>query len=211
MLYNLGLIAVFVFAITGVLASAPKTQNIFSLVVLGLITSVGGGTIRDVILMVPVFWLTEFIYVWIAIAGSIAAFLLFRQLQRSINVLLYLDAIGVSIFAIEAMNKSYSVNANAGVAVIMGLITGIGGGILRDVLAGRPNLLVSQDLYASPILIGCIAYPILLRLLPNPETSQLVAMLLIFLMRAAAIHWNLRMPNWLHVKPTEAGQQKSDV
>lgn len=197
---TLGFIATFVFAVTGVLASAPKTQNIFGLIVLGIITALGGGTIRDMILDVPVFWLSNFIYVWIALAGSLAAFVFFKLFQRWVNALLYLDALGVAIFAISAMDKSFAVSPYFGIAVIMGVITGIGGGLIRDVLAGRPTLLVTQDLYASPILAGCVAYVLLSALLANSEISAYLSMLLIFGFRAAAIHWDLSMPDWLNIR-----------
>ena len=156
-------IGVFVFAITGVLASAPRTRNAISLLMLAVITALGGGTIRDMILGVPVFWLTEFSFVVIALVGGVSAFFLFRTYRRMFTLLLYFDAIGLAIFAIVAMEKSYSVSSNAGVAIIMGLITGIGGGLVRDLLTGRPTLLLSQELYATPVLIGCVVYSLLRR------------------------------------------------
>lgn len=189
----------FVFAITGVLACAARTQNVISLLILAVITAIGGGTIRDMILDVPVFWLTEFSFVIIALLGGASALLLARHYRRMYSLLLYLDAIGVSIFAIEAMNKSLGVNANVGVAIIMGLITGIGGGLLRDILTGRPTLLVSQELYATPILAGCCVYAVL-RMVTIPEsTAAIASMILILAFRSAAIHWKWNTPNWMNM------------
>jgi uncharacterized membrane protein YeiH len=196
---TLGDIGVFVFAITGVLASAPRTRNVISLLMLAVITALGGGTIRDMILAVPVFWLTEFGFVVLALVGGASAFLLFRTYRRMYNLLLYFDAIGVAIFAIMAMEKSYSVNPNAGVAIIMGLITGIGGGLIRDLLTGRPTLLLSQELYATPILAGCIVYGLLRPLSPNVEPAEFAAIGLILAFRSAAIHWQWGTPRWMNM------------
>jgi uncharacterized membrane protein YeiH len=198
-IYVLGLVGVFVFAITGVLASLPRTRNTISLLMLGVITALGGGTIRDMILGVPVFWLSEFGFVVIALAGGASAFLLFRTYRRMYNLLLYLDAVGVAIFAIAAMEKSYSANPNAGVAIIMGVITGIGGGLLRDILTGRPTLLLSHELYATPILAGCIIYALLRPVGSLENAASLFSMGLILVFRAAAIHWNWGTPPWLDV------------
>ena len=196
----LGDIGILVFAITGVLASAPRTQNLISLLMLGVITALGGGTIRDMILAVPVFWLTEFGFVIIALVGGASAFILFRTYRRMYNLLLYFDAIGVAIFAIIAMEKSYGVNPNAGVAIIMGVITGIGGGVVRDILTGRPTLLLSQELYATPILVGCIVYSLLRPTAVNPDVAEILSIGLILAFRAAAIHWNWGTPKWMNMR-----------
>ena len=193
-------IGVFVFAITGVLASAPRTRNAISLLMLAVITALGGGTIRDMILGVPVFWLTEFSFVVIALAGGVSAFFLFRTYRRMFTLLLYFDAIGLAIFAIVAMEKSYSVSSNAGVAIIMGLITGIGGGLVRDLLPGRPTLLLSQELYATPVLIGCVVYSLLRPLDQNRDLAEILSIGLILGLRAAAIRWNWGTPKWVNIQ-----------
>jgi uncharacterized membrane protein YeiH len=199
----IGFLAIFVFATTGVLACASKTQNIVSLVMLGIITALGGGTIRDLILMVPVFWLSEFYYVWIALAGSLAAFLLFNLFRRYSKILYYLDGLGVALFAVEAIDKSFSLGTNAGVAVMMGIITGIGGGLIRDVLTDRPTLIITRDLYITPILTGCIVCVGMLSRGIDEIVSSFLAISLIFGFRSAAIYFDLSLPDWLHLKAVE--------
>ena len=104
-------------------------------------------------------------------AGTPAALLLIGMFRRSANLLLYLDAFGVALFAVEAIDKSLKVGTNVGLAGMMGLITGIGGGLLRDMLTGRPTLLVTHELYATPILLGSAAYVLLLSLSLATEVS----------------------------------------
>jgi len=195
--YILGQVAIAVFAITGVLAASRKDRDMFGLVVLGVLTALGGGTLRDITLNVPVFWLEDFTYGWVALAAAVAAFSVYRFFRNTYRLLLYLDAVGVALFGIQAIDKTLGLGYNAPIAIIMGVLTGIGGGIIRDVLSGQPNLLITKELYATPILLGCILYTFLLHLFPDFAFSRLLALAVIFGFRAVAIHWNMAMPNWL--------------
>ena len=195
--YNL--VAIIAFAITGVLAAAPRTQSVVALIVLGVVSAVGGGTMRDIVLGTKVFWIADFTYIWLAVAGSFAGFLAIELFKRWKSLLLYLDALGAALFAVESINKSVGLGANPGVGVMMGLITAIGGGVLRDLLVDRPTLLVQRDLYATPIVLGSLAYVALLYFGIDRDVSAAIAIVLIFGIRSAAIHWNLVVPDWLHV------------
>ncbi|MFN8482325.1 MAG: trimeric intracellular cation channel family protein [Anaerolineae bacterium] len=197
--WDYALIAIIAFAITGVLAAAPRTQSVLSLVALAVISAVGGGTIRDLILGVPVFWLQHFQYIWFAIVGALIGFALIELFKRWKNLLLYADAVGVAVLGVAAANKSLGLGTHPGVAVMMGLLTAVGGGVLRDVLVDRPTLLVQRDLYVTPIVVGLIGYVAMLQLGVDRQTSEGLAILFIFGVRAAAIYWNLGVPDWLHV------------
>ena len=189
------------FAVTAVLAVAPKGVDIFGAVVLGIITAVGGGTVRDLILGVPVFWSTDLTNIWVALGASLVAFVWQSFLARGTvhSLMLYLDGLGVALFAIEATHKVWQLNFGLPLApIILGIVTAIGGGLMRDVLAGRKNLLMSRDIYAIPVLLGCTLYVILLEFVPgNSLVPAGVCFVLIFGLRAAAIHWNLAVPVWL--------------
>ncbi|RIK19379.1 MAG: trimeric intracellular cation channel family protein [Anaerolineae bacterium] len=194
---GISFVAIAVFAITGVLAGLRKEADIFSLLVFGLVTALGGGTIRDLLLGVPVFWVSELTYVWVAVGAAVLTFFLYRLFSQFYRLLLYLDAIGVALFTIQAIDKVIGLGYDPLIAVIMGVITGIGGGLVRDVLTDRPTLLMTKDLYATPILVGSIIYLLFLYFVPGFAFSWLVAMALIFTTRAAAIYWDLKMPGWL--------------
>jgi uncharacterized membrane protein YeiH len=192
--------AIAVFAITGVLAGLRKEADIFSLLVFGLVTALGGGTIRDMILNTPVFWVDDLNYIWIAAGSALLAFFVYRLFFQAQQLLLYLDAVGVALFTIQAIDKVLGLGYAPLIALIMGIITGTGGGLVRDVMTDRPTLFMTRDLYATPILLGSIVYLGLLYLAPEFEFSWLVSMLLIFGFRAAAIYWDLSMPGWLTAK-----------
>lgn len=189
------------FAVTAVLAIRKDSDlDLLGATVLGLITAIGGGTIRDVILDVPVFWAQDLSYIWVATGASVAAFYgrkLFAG-RHVYSLMLYLDGFGVAMFSIQAAAKVWNLNFGIPAApVILGVITAIGGGLVRDVLAGRTTLLMRPELYATPVLLGCSAFVLVLEYLPDHRVGgALICILAIFALRAAAIHWNLTMPAW---------------
>lgn len=195
--YYLEMLGTAVFAITGVLAVNRRGLDILGAVVLGIVTALGGGTVRDLIIGVPPFWISDFNYVWSALAGALAAFWIGSAFRNNYRVLLYLDAVGAALFAVSAADKVLQLPLSGPVAVTMGVLTGIGGGLIRDVLAGRQTLLMSREIYATPILIGCVAFVAIRSSVPGFHYAALVAFMIIFGVRALAIYRHLEMPVWL--------------
>ena len=199
--YWLGMAGTVAFAVTAVLAVTHRGIDLFGACVMGIITAIGGGTVRDLILDVPVFWAADLNYVWVALTASVAAFEAHSLFTRKevYGLMLYIDGFGAALFAIQAMDKVWDLGFGLPVApVILGIVTAIGGGLIRDVLAGRKTLLMTRELYATPILLGCILYIFLLVYFPGYRVIGATACCLcIFGVRAAAIHWNLRVPEWL--------------
>jgi uncharacterized membrane protein YeiH len=199
--YSIGLIATAVFAITGVLAVSEKGIDIFGAIVLAIVTAVGGGTIRDLILGVKVFYADDPTYIWVAIVSALLAFSLPSLFSRTQQLLLYLDGFGCALFAIQAANKTLALKFGIPVMpVMLAVITAIGGGLFRDVLAGRTNLLMTRQLYATPILLGTILYVLLLDVFPAEKYVEMACIGIIFLLRSAAIKWDLQMPDLLFLK-----------
>ena len=202
--YWVGMAGTVAFSVTAVLALAPRKIDLFGAVVLGMITAIGGGTIRDLILNVPVFWSTDLNYIWVSVGASIATFLAHSLFTRKdiFSLMLYVDGLGVALFAIQAADKVWDLGFGLPVApVILGIVTAIGGGLIRDLLAGRQTLLMSRDLYATPVLFGCVLYVVLLHLLPEYRfISAVGCIFFIFAIRASAIHWALSVPDWLTMR-----------
>ena len=196
--YLIVLAGIAVFSITGVLAGAKKGMDLFGIVILGMVTAFGGGTIRDIIIDAPVFWLNNYLYIIVALLAGVLAFFFEDYFWKTYKPLLHLDAMGIALFNVQAIDKTLALGYNATVAVLMGLLTGISGGMMRDVLTGRPNLLLKQELYATPILIGGILYIGLLTFVPaGGVINAWIAIAFVFLLRVAAIRWNLTYPKWL--------------
>ena len=202
--YWIGIAGIIAFAVTAVLVLAPKGIDLFSAIVLGIITAVGGGTIRDMILDVPVFWAVDLNYLWVAIGASLVTFFaesLFTR-REIFQFMLYIDGLGAALFAIQAVDKAWAMEFGLPLApIILGIVTAIGGGLLRDVLSGRQTLLMTRELYATPVLIGCTLYVMLLTWFPESRAvGALCCIGVIFALRAAAIRWDLTVPHWLMTK-----------
>jgi len=196
--YLIVLVGIAVFSITGVLAGARKGMDLFGIVILGMVTAFGGGTVRDIIIDAPVFWLNNYLYIIVALVAGVMAFFFESYFWKTYKPLLHLDAMGIALFNVQAIDKTLALGYNATVAVLMGLLTGISGGMMRDVLTGRPNLLLKQELYATPILMGGILYIGLLTFVPKGGVfSAWIAIVFVFLFRVVAIRWNLTYPKWL--------------
>lgn len=192
------------FAVTAVLAVVDRGIDLFGAIVLGIITAVGGGTIRDLILDVPVFWAIDTSYIWVALMASVFAFLARSVLARKHmnSLFLYIDALGAALFAVQGTVKVWDYGFGLPFApVMLGVATAIGGGLIRDVLAGRRNLLMSRELYAVPITLGCVLLTLILSYLPEYRYyGSLGCFALIFGLRAGVIYWQLIVPDWFTTK-----------
>ena len=198
MIYYLGMIGIAAFSITGVIAAGKKDMDIFSIVLLGVVTALGGGTLRDIIIDVnPVFWIADLSYLWVSIIASALTFFLTRHVTHVLQLLLFIDGFGLSLFTVLAAEKTLSLGFSAPVAVLMGVITGIAGGMIRDILTGRMPLLLGKEFYATPALLGAVVFAVLVRLFPQHDYNRLYAIGVIFILRAAAIQWGLYYPRWL--------------
>lgn len=198
MFYYLGLFGIAAFAITGVIAAGRKGMDIFSIVLLGVVTALGGGTMRDIIIAADsIFWIADLSYLWVSVVASVMTFFLVRYVNRVMKLLLFVDAFGLSLFTILATEKTLALGFSDPVAVLMGVVTGIAGGMIRDILTGRMPLLLGKEFYATPALLGAIVFIILQHYLPVYEFNRLFSIGLIFALRGSAIQWGLYYPKWL--------------
>ncbi len=194
-LYLLGLVATAAFAASGVLAALGTRIDVFGAVVVAVVTAVGGGTLRDLILDVPVFWIHDQAWLLVATLTGIGAFMARRHLDSHGNTLAYLDAMGVALFAAGALQKCTALGLPALHGVALGVMTGIGGGLIRDTLTNRDTLLLSPELYATPIIVGLtLQYFLQQWLVLDNLTTLMTGGVLIFAGRCVALIFDLRMP-----------------
>jgi uncharacterized membrane protein YeiH len=155
----LDLLGTFAFALNGALTALGAARlDIVGVVALGMITAVGGGTIRDVLLdSLPPATFTDWRYYAVAAAGGLLAFLFGRGLQRLNKPINVLDAVGLALFAVTGATKATDLGFGPAQAIIVGAITAVGGGTIRDVLIGRVPSVLSSGFYAIPALLGATA------------------------------------------------------
>lgn len=176
-----------VFAATGALAASRKQLDIVGFIFLAAITGIGGGTLRDVILNVPVFWLSNNAYVLICVAVAILVFFCAHMMDSRWRWLLWLDAIGLAAFATMGAAKGLSITGSPVVAIITGMLTATFGGILRDIVAGEPSVLLRPEVYVSAAGAGAAAYVLADSLTAAPQLSAIIAFLTALAIRGGAL------------------------
>ncbi|WP_252470738.1 trimeric intracellular cation channel family protein [Microbulbifer okhotskensis] len=195
LLHWFDLIGIAVFAFSGVLAAGHKQMDLFGAVVLACVTATGGGTVRDIILNIPVFWLEHTYYLWIAAITGVVSFYLIRYLRVPMRLLMVADAIGLAVFVVIGTQKVLEMGYSATIAIVMGVMTGTFGGVIRDVLSGDIPLLLRREIYATAALTGAA---VLVALdasgqLPR-ELVVAIAVFVTLAIRLAALRWNLSAP-----------------
>jgi len=200
--YLFSLLGVAVFAMTGALAAGRKKFDIFGVVVISVVTAIGGGTIRDLLLdRNPVFWIEDTHYLMISSIAGLLTVLFVRFHPLPYKLLLYADGLGLALFTISGTRIAESMSVSPGVCILMGCITGVAGGVIRDVLSGEvPLLLRDRELYATAAIAGSMTYLALVRIFEIPVGQSVwIGMSVIVALRYASIWWKLKMPV-IHVK-----------
>ena len=186
-------IGVFVFALSGGIAAVRKDMDLFGVIVLAFLPAVGGGTLRDLILDAPVFWLADTISIWLAAAGGLAAFF-FTKFIEDFRPLRWADAVGLALFAVTGAAKAAELGHGFIIILIMGVMTASAGGLIRDVVANRDPLLLKEDIYATAALLGALVYAALFFLGVDPRIAFFAGMAAAFILRALALIFNLSLP-----------------
>jgi uncharacterized membrane protein YeiH len=195
MLYWIDLFGVFVFAISGALAADRRGMDLFGFVVIALLPAIGGGTVRDIILGAPVFWVQDTVYLWLIGGAALVTFVAAPVLQRVGRLLLWADAIGLSIFCVAGAAKSYALTGSPEVSVVMGVVTAVLGGIIRDVVCNEIPLILRQDIYATAAFIGALTYVTSQTMGLEPELGLWIGAGTCFLIRACALLWGWSLPS----------------
>lgn len=196
LIYVLQLLATIVCACSGALVAGRKNLDLIGLLAISFATGVGGGTVRDVLLdRNPVFWIGDPTYVSMSLLAAGAIWLHTRFLEPPDRFLLILDAFGLGLFLIVGIQIAEGVGQSAGISLIMGVITGVAGGVIRDVLCGDiPLIFRSSELYASAALAGGALYITLRYFRLPPDLCAISGALGVIFLRLAALRWGWRLP-----------------
>ncbi len=184
-------------AITGVLAPRGKQVDLFAIVVLALVTALGGGTIRDLILRAEhVFWMQDTRYLLNVVVTAVGTFFLVRFRELPATVLLVADAFALALFTIISAQKGLGTGVAATIAVVMGVTTGVGGGILRDLLIGEIPLVFRREihLYATAAICGAAFFVLLRTWSDNAQLNMILGTGVTLLLRLAGIRWRIGLP-----------------
>jgi uncharacterized membrane protein YeiH len=194
-LYLLNMFGVAVFAVSGALTAGRKSLDPFGVIVIAVITAIGGGTIRDLLLdNRPIFWIADPAYLVVILAAALATLVYARFRRPPRGSLLVADAFGLALFTVTGAQTAETAEVSGLIVILMGTITGVAGGILRDVLCAEIPLILRREIYATASIAGASVYVLWNELAPGSQTAVLVPMALIFTLRLAAIRLDLHVP-----------------
>ena len=196
LMYGISLGAVAMMAAAGVLEAGRKRFDLFGMVVVALAAALGGGSLRDVLLDRPVFWVADQTYLIAALIAAMLTFFLARIFALPARLFLIPDAAGLALFTISGTKAALVWGAPWLVASFMGVITGVVGGILRDVLCNEEPLVFQGTLYATAAWAGALVFLGLTTWEIDPGQAAVAGGALIFLLRVAAIRWDIALPRF---------------
>lgn len=181
------------FAATGALVASRKQLDVIGFIFLATLTGIGGGTVRDLILGVPVFWIENHSYIVICVLAAICVYFTAHLIESRYKLVLWLDAVALAAYGVFGAFKGLEITGSPIVAVVMGMLTGTFGGILRDVIAGEQSVLMRREVYISAAMVGAVLFVLCDGLGAPPLLAALTGFLCAFLVRSAAliVGWSL--------------------
>ncbi len=194
-------IGTFVFAISGTLTAANKRLDFFGATVIGFVTAVGGGTLRDIMLGdTPVAWMQNINYFWLILAGVLVTILFSKQVMQLKRTLFLFDTIGIAVFTILGLKKALLLQIDPPLAVMMGLSSAVVGGVIRDTLCNEVPLIFHREIYATACIAGALIYLLLNHFGLSEVICELSTVASIIVIRIVVVRYNIALPR-LQIKP----------
>lgn len=195
-IYVLNLVGVYVFAISGTLTAIYNKFDVVGATIIGFITALGGGTLRDVLIgETPVGWMQDTVSLWIILAAVITSYVFRQSIQKLRKGMFLFDTIGLGLFTILGLQKTLELGLSPVIAVLMGVVSAVFGGVIRDVLSNVVPLIFRSEIYASACVAGALVFLVLDGFSVPLELSMIVAMVVVFLIRYFAVKrkWVLKI------------------
>jgi len=199
-----------VFAATGALAAARKQHDLVTFAFFGAATGIGGGTLRDLLIGAPVFWVWEPGYIAVCIVAACAIWVMGARAWR-LNAILWLDAIGLAAYGVIGAAKAASYGVPPLVCIVMGALSACFGGVVRDVLAGEPSILLRREITVSAALLAATVF-VLGKWAGVPDIPAYAAGFLAgFGLRAGALAWGWQLPGFSGMAPEDGTQPSPHI
>ncbi len=184
----------FAFAISGIRLASAKKFDWFGALVVGFVTAIGGGTLRDLFLGVTPFWMLSSVYIWCTVLALFFVILFRKYLVHLNNTFFWFDSIGLGLFVVVGVEKTMELGFPFWVIILMGTTTGIFGGIIRDILINEIPIIFTQELYAVACIIGAAVFCILMHFNVSLTISEIATAITVFVVRIVATKFQLRLP-----------------
>ena len=194
-LYVLDLAGTFTFAVSGVLSAIRKEYDLFGFFVIAFLTAVGGGTIRDLVLnRHPVFWISDSGYLLTVLAACLITPFLFRKMEKLLGPFLLFDAVGLGVFTLIGIRAALSCGVNPLLSVLMGTVTAVMGGMLRDLFCHVKPVVLRKEIYATACIMGGGLFFLLREIGVSEKINSAIVILLIITIRLVSLRLHLSLP-----------------
>ena len=193
-IFVIDIIGTFVFAISGITAAIERKFDLFGTIILALVTAIGGGTLRDVMIgATPVGWMQSDVHIWVILSTLPIAYFFLDFLLKLRRTFLLFDTIGIGLFTILGLEKALAVGLSPTVAVMMGVVSAVFGGIIRDILSNQVPLIFRKEVYAFACLSGALVYLGLEYISPIETLNMVLSILVVITIRLLAIYnkWSI--------------------
>ncbi len=187
-------IGTFVFAVSGVMTAIEKKFDIVGATIIGLVTAIGGGTLRDLLIgSTPVGWMQNETYIYIILLAVPICYLFKKFILKLRRSMFLFDTIGIGLFTILGLEKTLSLDLSIIAALMMGISSAVFGGVIRDVLCNEVPLIFRKEIYASACLAGGIVYIVLEHFLAFPGWNMIISIAVVMIIRFLAVRfkWHL--------------------
>ncbi|MFC4269266.1 trimeric intracellular cation channel family protein [Polaribacter marinivivus] len=195
LVYILDILGTLAFAISGALVASDQKLDLFGVIIIAFVTAVGGGMLRDVLINAhPINWIGDLNYLYVIFIAVLLTFLFKSKILPLSKTLFLFDTVGISVFTLLGLQKGLNFDLHPLIALIMGMISAVFGGVLRDVLTNKIPLIFEKEIYASACLAGGITYLLLKKTPITDNLNFIVSASVIITIRLIAVKFNLELP-----------------
>lgn len=196
--YIIDIIGTLVFAISGVLTAIRHKFDVVGSIIIGLVTAVGGGSLRDILIgETPAGWMTDLNYLYIILIAVLITYIFKTQILRLPKSMFLFDTLGIGLFTILGVQKTLSVGLSVPIALLMGVVTAVFGGVIRDVLTNEVPLIFRKEIYASACILGGLVFILLEQVSGYTNLNMILSMLTVMVVRYQSVKrgWSLHIKN----------------
>lgn len=193
-IYIIDIIGTLVFAISGVLTAIEKKFDLVGSAIIGMVTAIGGGTLRDILIgETPVGWMKNINYLWIILLALVLSYLFKQYILKLRKSMFLFDTIGIGLFTILGLQKTIALGLSPVIALLMGVVTAVFGGVIRDVLTNEVPLIFRKEIYATACVAGGLVFIALENYFDHKVLNMLISMLIVFIIRYLSVkyHWSI--------------------
>ncbi len=194
-IYALDLIGTFAFAISGALVAIKKDFDLFGVIIIAFVTAVGGGMLRDILINAhPINWIGDLNYIWVILSAVVFTFLFKSKIAPLSKTMFLFDTIGIGVFTILGVQKGLNFDLHPFVALTMGMVSAVFGGVIRDVLTNQIPLIFHKEIYASACLLGGLTYLVSSQFIHIEWMPFIIGASTVIIMRSIAVKYQLELP-----------------